>query len=210
MATEVDIYNLALAHIGDRANVADVNEASAQAAHCRRFYPMARDTLLTAYPWIFAIKRVLLAELTNDLTSWDYRYAIPGDSLRVLAVLPNEATNDHEGSSFILENGSIYTNEYQAEARYIYRQTSTGLFSQNFVNALSRLLASHIAGPIIKGREGRNAAKEQLEFYAFELELAKRADANQKLDSKRYIPAGIAARGEGAPDYLVPPARTYY
>ena len=48
MASEVDICNLALGHLGDNATVASLNppEGSVQAQHCARFYPIARDALL--------------------------------------------------------------------------------------------------------------------------------------------------------------------
>ena len=46
MATEVDICNLALAHLGDDATIASIKppEGSAQAEKSARFYPIARDT----------------------------------------------------------------------------------------------------------------------------------------------------------------------
>ena len=43
MATEVDICNLALAHLGDDATIATIKppEGSAQAEKAARFYPIA-------------------------------------------------------------------------------------------------------------------------------------------------------------------------
>ncbi len=48
MPSVVDLCNLALAYLGDDATVASIDppEGSAQAEHCQRFYPIARDTLL--------------------------------------------------------------------------------------------------------------------------------------------------------------------
>ena len=48
MPSEVDICNLALGHLGDSATVATIDppEGSAQAEHCARFYPIARDARL--------------------------------------------------------------------------------------------------------------------------------------------------------------------
>ena len=50
MASDVDVCNLALAHLGDEATVASISppEGSAQAGHCARFYPMARDSASSA------------------------------------------------------------------------------------------------------------------------------------------------------------------
>ena len=45
MATEVDICNIALAHLGDDATIASLSppEGSAQAEKAARFYPIARN-----------------------------------------------------------------------------------------------------------------------------------------------------------------------
>ena len=58
MATEVDICNLALAHLGDDATIASLSppEGSAQAEKAARFYPIARNTLLEMHTWNFASK----------------------------------------------------------------------------------------------------------------------------------------------------------
>ena len=63
MASEVEICNLALSHLGDTATVAssDPPEGSAQAEHCARFYPIARDALLEMQNWKFATRRATLA-----------------------------------------------------------------------------------------------------------------------------------------------------
>jgi hypothetical protein len=96
MATEVDICNLALAHLGNAATVASINppEGSSEADHCARFYPIARDTLLEMHAWCFALKRVALAQLTTTASEWQYAYASPNDAVNLLAVLPPDATDD--------------------------------------------------------------------------------------------------------------------
>ena len=59
MATEIDICNLALAHLGDDATIASIKppEGSAQAEHAARYYPIARNSLLESHTWNFAAKR---------------------------------------------------------------------------------------------------------------------------------------------------------
>lgn len=96
MATEVDICNLALAHLGNAATVASINppEGSAEADHCARFYPLARDTLLEMHAWGFALKRVALAQVTNTASEWLYAYSTPNDAVNLLDVLPPSATDD--------------------------------------------------------------------------------------------------------------------
>ena len=97
MPSVVDICNLALAHLGDDANVASIDppEGSAQAEHCARFYPISRDSLLQMHNWNFASKRVTLAAVTMPYHQWKYAYAAPADMMVAVAVLPPEAENDY-------------------------------------------------------------------------------------------------------------------
>jgi hypothetical protein len=97
MASEVEICNLALAHLGDDATVASIDppEGSAQSEHCARFYPIARDSLLQMHSWNFASRRVALAGVTMPYTMWRYAYACPGDMMVAVSVLPPEVENDY-------------------------------------------------------------------------------------------------------------------
>jgi hypothetical protein len=97
MASVVDICNLALAHLGDNATIASIDppEGSAQAEHCQRFYPIARDTLLEMHSWSFSTKRAYGAEVENTWSMWEYAYAMPNDASDIIAVIPPEARDDY-------------------------------------------------------------------------------------------------------------------
>ena len=97
MASEVDIVNIALAHLGDTATVASINppEGSAQSEHCARFYPIARDTLLEMHDWGFATKRIALSQLSYPWPQWEYAYAYPQNVLRIIAILPSDSQDDY-------------------------------------------------------------------------------------------------------------------
>lgn len=215
MASEVDIANLALANLGDNATVASLDppEGSAQAEHCARFYPIARDALLEAHSWNFATKRKQLAELTSDWTSWDYCYAVPSDMLVALAVIPPEPTDDYsEGTPsqettvgqyvtqpFALESlddgtSVIYTDQEDAVLRYTARITDPTKFSPLFTSALTWSLASMLAGPIIKGDAGAAEAKRCLQMMNLYLGQARTSDANQRTIRPQPIVPWIAGR----------------
>ena len=97
MATEVDICNLALGHLGDNATIASLKppEGSAQAEHAARFYPISRDTLLESHSWNFATRRAAMPLVTNPISQWRYAYAIPNDAQDVVAVISPDAENDY-------------------------------------------------------------------------------------------------------------------
>lgn len=201
MASEVDICNLALARLGDNATVASIDppEGSAQAEHCARFYPVARDSLLEMHAWKFATRRVLLAQLTTDTWNWTYAYAEPTGVLKLLAVLPASAASDADTQEYEAEtdgNGAriILTDQEGASLRYVAHVTDTTVFSPLFVDALAWLLASYLAGPVLKGDAGAAMAKACLQSFMLALSNAKVSDANQRKVRPEHKPDWIAGR----------------
>lgn len=216
MASEIDICNLALGHLGDTATVASLDppEGSAQAEHCARFYPIARDSLLEMHPWGFATRRVTLAQLGTGWPEWSYSYAQPADALNIIAVLPPDATDDYSqglsnvpvaaGGSYVPQafscevdaNGAdvVYTDQEGAVLRYTVIVEDTTKFSPLFVMALSWHLASLLAGPIIKGEAGANEAKRCAAVMQYYLSQATESDAAQRRIAPRHNVGWISGR----------------
>lgn len=199
MASDVDICNLALAHLGDTATVASLDppEGSAQSEHCARFYPIARDALLELHPWGFSTRRVTLALIGSGWPEWDYAYAQPSDALNIIAVLPPGATDDYSqgvpaaaGGAYVPQafscevdgsgNDVILTDQADAVLRYTCVMADTARFSPLFVMALSWHLASLLAGPVIKGDAGAAEAKRCAAMMQAYLSQAKESDASQR------------------------------
>ena len=204
MATEVDICNLALAHLGDDATIASLNppEGSAQAEKAARFYPIARNTLLEMHTWNFAAKRGNIALTTNSLDQWDYAYVAPADMMSPVAIISPTAQNDYATrmsagdtpggitsnyaptivagqytpQQFAIEGDLIYTNQENAMLRYQAFITDPSLFSPLFVVTLSWHLASMLAGPVIKGDQGAAEAKRCTQMMTNYLTGAKQSD----------------------------------
>ncbi len=204
MATEVDICNLALAHLGDDATIASLNppEGSAQAEKAARFYPIARNSLLEMHTWNFASKRGNIALTTNTLDQWDYAYVAPADMMSPIAIISPTAQNDYATrmsagdtpggitsnyaptivagqytpQQFSLEGDLIYTNQENAMLRYQAFITDPSLFSPLFVVTLSWHLASMLAGPVIKGDQGAAEAKRSSQMMISYLTSAKQQD----------------------------------
>jgi len=204
MSSAVDIVNLALSHLGQNADVIDINppDGSAEAQHAARFYPMARNELLEMHPWTFAIRRTVLAPVAGvNRPSWQYAYAMPSGCIRPLSLLRAEALDDDLSEDHIVEGSDagarvIFANTPDAALRYISLVEDTTKFTPGFVAALSRLLAAKLAGPIIKGVEGARVAEAMMKMFLLELANAKMSDSNS--GSRRvsdFVPAGIRARG---------------
>jgi hypothetical protein len=219
MASEVDICNLALGHLGDNATVASISppEGSAQAEHCSRFYPIARDSLLEMHNWAFAMRRANLALLTSNWPEWLYAYAVPADAVNIISVLPPDAQNDYSTylspadtmgyyannapitaagryvpQPFNLEIGDdgneiIYTNQENAMLRYTTLITDTTKYTPLFTLTLSYHLASMLAGPIIKGEVGAAEAKRMAGIMMLYLGQARASDSNQRESKPQHI-----------------------
>ena len=222
MTSAVDICNLALGHLGDVANVSSISppDGSAQAAHCARFYPIARDTLLEQHPWNFAMRRSALAAVSGTIPEWDYVYAAPADLLTVVAVQGDENEDDYSTRyapadnvitaptiaagqyvprRYTIEldaNGSrvIRTDQESAQIRYVAKVTDTTKFSPTFIMALSWHLAGMLAGPIIKGDQGAAEAKRCAQMMAFYLGEARRSDSIQSNTKPEHIVTWMANR----------------
>ncbi|NDD55214.1 hypothetical protein EBZ39_15350 [bacterium] len=217
MASVVDICNLALSRLGDTATVSSIDppEGSPQAQYCATFYPIARDTLLEMHQWTFCTRRTTPAQIDYPYSQWQYAYAAPSEMLDVIAVLDRNATDDfayglvrdnqvigtvNAGQSIYtpqpyslesLEDGTIVilTNQEDPIIRYTARVTDTTKYTAMFVNCLSWLLASHLAGPLIKGDVGSKASQACYQAFMLELQKAASSDANnQKRNTKQSVP----------------------
>lgn len=211
MASEVDLCNDALSVVGDVANVSSINppDTSAQAGHCARFYPMARDQLLSMHPWGFATKRIALALTTETSSQWQYIYALPSDYMRALVVMDPASPDDfstpiplygvypypypgqnnipavYTPQPFVVETDStgaqiLLTNQQNAQLLYQATVTDTTKFSPLFTEALVILLASKLAGPIIKGTDGRQVATALRQEFNTWFMKAAALDANER------------------------------
>lgn len=204
MASEVDICNLALGHLGDRATVSSINppEGSAQAEHCQRFYPIARDLVLEAHEWGFATKRANLALLTaTPASGFQFTYAVPTDCRNIIDLinpfqpefspLPERDLHWQDDTYSlgpvpyeleVLADGSqvIYTNLENAIVRYVAGITDTTKFSAQVVDTIAWLLAAYLAGPVIKGDTGAGMANSCMKAYQLSLAQATTNDANNR------------------------------
>lgn len=217
MASVVDICNMALSHIGADAIVASIDppDGSAEAGHCARFYPQARTELLDAFAWTFAKKRVALAAVANPSAVWAYAYALPADCLNALRVLetttlaangyfpltyglatPSEVAlfNERGSADFETEGAVLLTHEPTAVLLYTTDITDPSKFSPTFRTTLSYLLASFLAGPLIKGNEGARTGASLRQVATNIAKSAMSQDAGNSSEPAAHTPDSIRAR----------------
>lgn len=185
MVSIVNIYNMAILHLGTAKTVASTSESSKEARICNVFYEQVLDEMLARANWSFAAKVAdgqLVAEDPND--EWGYAYLVPSDCVTVRRVLSGTRRDTRQTETpFRVMNHAgqrvIMTDEENAQIEYTMRVTNTALFPANFSTALSFGLAARIAPALTEGDKYR--MKEfvlQLEDRALSEAFAH--DANQE------------------------------
>lgn len=149
MASQVDIANMALAHIGMRAITSiSADEPSAEA--CNEFWIPSRDEVLSEHRWPFANTQAALAELTDQVIGWDFTYAYPSAAARVFYVYDEGSVDRKEENDFevvYIPSGNkrvICCDLEDAYCEYTYKVSDTTLWDAKFVMAFSYRLASAI------------------------------------------------------------------
>lgn len=197
---------MALAHIR-AGSINSLNEASSQAQYCRLFYPMVRDQCLEDAPWQFARKLDALALLDEELFNWAYVYQYPSDCLRINRLLldfeavaadtsliaarlydlglPKPNLNRQvEYKIYNIENNRVIAaNDTNLRVDYRVKITDPNLFSFQFIWALSHLLASSIATPIVGVTDGKSLRSDNLSLYKSFIQSAVAANLNEQYTS---------------------------
>ena len=159
MASKIDIFNMALGHIGVSSTVADELERSPERVACSRYWDTCRDALLTykSMPWSFANSLELLALVAGDPPAgWGFRYRYPNDCINAIDIYaesvrttPVELRNKFD-VAYEASGRVILCDIPQATLRYTKRIPEAERWPAAFVEAMSYRLAAMIAMPLKK------------------------------------------------------------
>ncbi len=152
IATDEDVVNLALSHIGSKSITTLATDTTVEAVEARRIYDNARDKMMRAHPWNFLTLRVELTDSATDpVFGWDNGFLLPSDNLRLISV---HATNDNQDQiPYRLEVQDISAvktrvlliNSSTCWIRYVYKETTPSKWAADFQDALAWELAAQFA-----------------------------------------------------------------
>lgn len=211
MASQTEICNMALAHIGASAIVSINERESKEAEKCKLFFDNCLETVLSEGNWQFRkqTKRLTLIdqETVNDKlvrpTHWSYMYAYPTDVVKVIGVMSDlqeyigfwfdDEIRHYSGfTEFELMQGKndkvIVTNCPDAIACFNLKTTDITQLSDVLVTSVVHYLASKIAMPIVGGDEGRALKRDNLQEYKMVIKTAKTHDVSQKHLNREHSP----------------------
>lgn len=186
MASETEICNLAISHLGIGKEIGNLEtERSEEAAACRRFYEICRNTTLRDYNWPFATQFLDLALIEEDPTDeWNYSYGYPSDCVKLRRILSGVRNDDRQSRvpyKLVNDGGTrvIFSDQENATAEYTGLIEDPSLYPDDFVMALSLLLASYIA-PRLTGGDPFKVGERALKLYEFNISSAKSTAVNEE------------------------------
>lgn len=178
----VTICNIALSAIS-QGQIASLDEASAEAQHCKLHYDTARDLLLSGFDWNFARRRRDMTLLDGDPpVVWSYQYSYPSDCLNFLYIQDPTARRTSTPAPFEvavsddLTDRVIYTDIEDAVGVYTARITNPNLFTPKFIDALSWEIAARIVVPITNSDAKLTNCVKMADF---KLQIATAGNANE-------------------------------
>lgn len=162
MSSSVDICNEALLLLGSR-KINSFEEETVEARLCDVQYPLSKEFILRKHPWNFAIKRAILARLSEDVFfGWEYQFEKPADFIRLLEIVT--LSSQDPGSKmttcdeYLFEGNRILSNSPYVGLRYVSTIDDASMFDSEFKN----VLAYHLAIELCESLNGSTSMKNEL------------------------------------------------
>jgi hypothetical protein len=206
---QLELFNMAISHLGIRAKIAAADEDSVEASACRTHWAGLRDLSLRLHDWNFARVTARLEALADaagpPLPRWRHRHRLPADCLR-LRRLNGRAVGDPARDFCEIaaerEDGAIttvlYSDATPADAIYTARVDDPERWDAGFADAIGWGLAARTCYELT-GRDDR--ARTLMQQWQASLAVAAATAANETAAnaptarSARPMPEVLRARG---------------
>lgn len=172
--SQISICNGALDEL-PAGTINSIDEDDVGARACKRRYQPVLEDLLGEHDYDAAIRRVALAETTNDRQGeWQYCYRLPESVASPRRVLPSYSAAyisqaftilpgqtawtglgffpDNVGVRYRVANNRVYTDMPTAVLEYVTYDVDLAAFRPLFFRAFELELASRIVMPVLKDR----------------------------------------------------------
>lgn len=197
----LDIYNLALSHLGQKPVANTTDETQPEILACNTHFPNARDATLGAIAFSFNSSPILLSQNTNindtSLPGWSYFYTYPSSVLQVFEVYNSANASSAAEKDFevrylpAISAKVICSNEQTAYANVSYLVTDYTLWDDKFIEAVSYKLAASICMSVVGDAD---LALKMRDMYAIIVHDAKRKTAREKRKKVSLTSAYKSAR----------------
>ena len=180
MATsKTDICNKALTLIG-AAPIVNLTDDSTNAQAINRVYEMSLRSILSETPWVFALRRELLAQSADTLAWYDtgntIMYVKPNQMIRPFRSNSRKATWTEHGEYIVSDTTGL-------GLEFVYYHDVPSKYSSSFVEAFVDKLASDLAFIILNSK---TIAQSSLEKYE-QVSLAKALAENSQVGTPKVM-----------------------
>lgn len=187
MTSVTSICNRGLQLLG-AARILDITDNSRNGRACKACYDIIRQSELRKHRWRFAIKRDVLAPLTESDPHGEFEYVfqLPADCLKILKP-ENDPYCDWQ-----IEGRKLYTNSTAAlHIRYIADITDPNTMDACFAEMLSAKMAEAMCEEITQSNTKKADAREA---YREARSEAKRANAFETIPAEPEEDSWVLAR----------------
>jgi hypothetical protein len=197
--TKLDVFNMAMYHVGTREDIASVDEQSREAEVCRLLYDRVRDHVLRSAYWDAAKGYARLALLverddtvawvaTDTEPGWRYAYAAPNDYL-----YPRfDASYQRFTPGILGSERVIFSNTEDMILFYTKQQDNVALWDANLFMAMTFALAAYATMPLNGKPQRASNAAQQANNLIIEARVLNANSEDNQIDT---MPSWISARG---------------
>jgi|SRR3990172_1300120 len=183
------IANMALSHLGVGKQISDITtDQSQEGKACREFYEICRDLVLKGFDWPFATQFVTLGLVEEDpTTEWAFSYRYPSSCIRLRRILSLRNDNRQSRTPYRIgrdDDGKlVYTDQEDAEVEFTFHVTNAEEYPDDFVMAVSLLLANYMA-PRLTAGDPFKMGERAIRLYAFQIKNAEVSAVNEEQDEE--------------------------
>lgn len=170
--TNIDICSKALIKIG-ATSISSFDEPTAEAEVAQNLYDISKTSLISSYPWNFAIKQTKLNRLNQTpVSDYQFSYMLPNDCLRIISA---GSTYKSKGLEYRIFNNQLQSNYQDIVITYIADIIAEQL-PVFFTEVLIAKLAAQFCLPLT---ESTSRAEFLTKRFEEELKKAKLLDSQQ-------------------------------
>ncbi len=177
--SSVEVVNLSLDLLRHSDKVTDIDDPESETESlANRWYDVTRRSILRAFPWNFARKRITLSRnATAPSFGYADAYKLPNDYLELVFI--GENYNEDYETDYSLEGGQILINNDGAsdlKICYVADVTTVGLFDAIFLDLFTAELAIRLANSLT----GINKSMKDIREWRNDLRTQARAKNGQE------------------------------
>jgi len=178
--SKTEICNKALTLVGANS-IVSITDDSQNARILNRVYELSLKSILSEAPWVFALRRTLLAQSADTLEWYDtnenYVYVKPNEMIRAFRANDDDAIWRQHGEYIISD-----TNDLGLE--YTYFLDTPSKYTTSFVEAFVDKLCSDIAFMVLNSKTVAQGFLEKYEEVSLAKALAENAQVGTPIGMK--------------------------